>query len=123
MSIARKGGAVSINGFAGKVDSVRDSDPVVGWSFRGITGVRAKKNGRSIKRLPAFLWLLESFDTSLIKNRGFGFDKLCIFYRSCMILEGREVCMIEGRWTMARDGVHRRGIFIFCLLIVDTKDM
>lgn len=70
-----KGGAVSINGFAGKVGSVRDSNPVVGWSFRGITGVRAKKNGRSIKRLPAFLWLFESFDTSLIKNRGFGFDK------------------------------------------------
>lgn len=70
MSIVRKGEQSSINETAGKVCSVRDSDPVVGWSFRGITGV---KNGRSIKRLPAFLWLM-SLDTSLSKNRGFGFE-------------------------------------------------
>jgi len=49
MSIARKGGAVSINGFAGKVGSVRDSDPVVGWSFRGITGVRCEKEWKEHK--------------------------------------------------------------------------
>lgn len=112
-----KGGTASINGLAGKVCPVREFDPVVRWSFRGITGA---KNGRSIKRLPAFLWLL-SLDTSRTKNRGFGF-----VYRSRSICPWRirGVCMVEDVGLL--HGIRYTDeipSFVFCLLMIDTNYM
>jgi hypothetical protein len=45
----RKGGTVSINGFAGKVCSVHVSDPLVRVEFQGYNGRAKERRSTSIK--------------------------------------------------------------------------